>query len=233
MEHFTRFPSLNQIRYLIQFLFPFQLEDLEMYPRNICLKCKNTSETICKFISTFENTCEILKNKILQIKSENNDDYINDDELESEQFIYELQVDYVEPKVEKKDSTELLESFSHLTVKRIKLETNVDSQETACIENENNVKRKRGRPRKTDTKKGKTASIENESKVKRQRGRPRNTDSRLEKAKTAVGKPAAAKQALPIKVTTKQATARTNGANNPVSSTDLSKLGEETKEVDR
>lgn len=128
----------------------FQLENIPGYPTNICIKCKNISETICNFISKFEETCSKLDSQIPKVKTE----YIeimsgiyNDEESAA----YELQIDnivLVKPKVEIKDPTELLEPLKHLTVKRIKLQN--DASETAKSSvDDKDVKRKKAKPRKT------------------------------------------------------------------------------------
>lgn len=139
-------------------------------------------------------------------------------ELESDQFIYELQINNIKPKNEVKDPTELLGSLSHLTVKRIKVESNLDSQEPACFKKENNVKKTKGQPRKTATRRGRTEKT-------------KNTVAKPAAAKKAVVKTAATKKALAKKPTAKQATVKNNRANKQ-SSTDRSKPGDEKKEED-
>ncbi|XP_047997761.1 zinc finger protein 761-like [Leguminivora glycinivorella] len=127
-----------------------KVEDLEGYPRNICIACYSTLEAVCTFIKQYKESHKVLESGLIPIKHEPYDNNTFDDNTFENNNQSDVEIE-ISLKAEPQDVNEVLEEplklkidkLKHLSIKRVVKKEGTEDNECVDVTEEPAPKKKK------------------------------------------------------------------------------------------
>ncbi|XP_063364851.1 zinc finger protein 26-like [Cydia amplana] len=133
-------------------------KELEGYPRNICIVCYSTLESVCAFIKKYKESHKVLESGLIPIKHETFEDNNTYHDISNDRPDIEIEVCAI--KTEPQDTTDVLgeplklkiDKLKHLSIKRVIKKEEDSNPENECVDlTVNTTTKKKTKSTKTET----------------------------------------------------------------------------------